>query len=45
MTNHLGKGGCLLEKQLVFALFVDKIKISDYGSISFVKATDYKQSK
>ena len=30
---------------MVYAVFIDKLKISDYGSIQYVKASEYKAAK
>jgi hypothetical protein len=32
-NHHLGRSANQIEKQLVYAVFIDKVKISDYGSV------------
>ncbi|TNV84153.1 hypothetical protein FGO68_gene3646 [Halteria grandinella] len=46
-ANHqLGRGAQQLERQLVYAIFLDKqLKISDYGTVQYIKASDYQRQK
>ena len=41
--HHLGRNAQLIDKQLVFAVFIDKLKITEYGSVQYIKAHEYKQ--
>lgn len=41
--HHLGRNASQIDKQLVYAVFLDKLKISEYGSVQYIKAHEYKQ--
>lgn len=39
----MGRNAQLIDKQLVYAVFIDKLKITEYGSVQYIKAHEYKQ--
>jgi catalase (peroxidase I) len=44
LHSSVARTATSLDKSLMFAVFHDKLKISEYGSIQYLKASDYKAS-
>ena len=44
-SMNLIKNAQSVERNMMLAVFIDQVKISDYGTISYVKASEYKGGK
>ena len=41
-SQNIKKEASLIDQQMMLAVYIDQVKIADYGSVQYVKASDYK---